>query len=162
MCHIIGGACEASLRKDLTIPLVETVGGEPGRKVRPVPRRAAQRFVPAPARYRGMVTGEQDRRDVQATPRPRTGEDRPFHQPSHRTVSRAERVVGGGLSIPEHPWQQSADRLDHDQNGRLPPTEHVIPDRHLTNRHARLCVLGHPCVDALIPPAREDQVPGAS
>ena len=53
--------------------------------------------------------------------------------------------------------QQPADRLRHDQHGRLPAGQHVVADADLVDFHPGTGVLHHAGVDPLVPAAGEDQ-----
>ena len=96
-----------------------------------------------------------------APPDSRPGKSLSFDEAGHRSASLAyaepERVVGGGLGVPEHPRQQPADGLGHDQHGWLSSGQHVVTDTDLVDAHPRPGIVADPAVNALIPATGEYQ-----
>ena len=64
-----------------------------------------------------------------------------------------ERLERRRAFVAEHAGQQPGHGINHHGGGQLAAAQDVIPDRDLLVRE----VLGHPLVDALIPPANQQQ-----
>ena len=113
MCHIFPGTRKASLIEHLAITGIQGIRGQPRQQIGPQGRGAAQRLVTPPPRDGGVVPGQQDGRPLPPAPYPGPGENRSLQQAGHRPVAAAERIVGRGIGIAEHPRQQPANRVDH-------------------------------------------------
>src|ERR1700733_13961548 len=165
VCHILAANRKASLRQHLPIASAERAAGLAGlrpkealHQVRAVLRGPLQRPVTTPSRDRRVIAGQQHGRDFLAPPDPRPRVGRSLDQARHGpAVAAAERVVGRGPGVAEHPGQQPPDGLGHDQHRGLAAGQDVVADADLVHVHPGPG-LGHdPGVDALIPAAGEDQ-----
>ena len=108
MCHIFPGDRKASLIEHPPVAGVQGIRGQRRQEVGPQGRGAAQRFIPPPARDGGVVPGQQDSGHLAPAPYPWPGENRALQQAGHRPVAAAERIIGRGLGVAEHPRQQPA------------------------------------------------------
>ena len=105
-----------------------------------------------------MVPAQQHVGHIESAPRGWLRVDGAFEQAGHG--SRSEGVIDDAVGIAEHTGYESDGCLDHDEDGGLSPGQDVVTHRHLTHPgpvHARGVMRGHAGIDALVPPAREDQ-----
>src|SRR5215203_2473407 len=128
---------------------------ERGDEVRAPFGRTPQRLVATPPRNLAVVAGEQHLGHRVVPPDGRLGVAGSLEQPPGRG---AVRLVHERLGVADDTGQQPRDRLDDREHRDLAAVEDVVAQGDLEDAGAAGCLVEHPLVDALVAPAREDQV----